>query len=129
MNRKSIGLITMTSLALMVVLFAFQPGEAAAITNDITSNTSDLTNAVDTAGSDFVTSVRSIAIVVAAALVLWMGFSLLFSGNAQSLANMKYRTGSLVLALILAFKTEMVLSWGFGIFGVDVPSFIFPFLM
>lgn len=116
------------SVGALATLFAFQPDTAmASITSQISQDTSGLTSAADSAGSAFVSSVRAIAIVVAIALLLWIGVTLFFSGSAQAMGNMKLKIGGFVLALILAFKTEDILSWMFGILGAEVPSFIMFF--
>ena len=129
MKRRSIlNSFSILSIGALAALFAFQPDTAMAITSKINSSTSGLTNAANTAGSTFVSSVRAIALIVAIGLLVWIAFTLFFSGSAQGLSNMKFRIGGFVLALILAFKTEEILSWMFGVLGAEVPSFIMYFL-
>lgn len=94
--------------------------EAASIKDSIKNSKNDLEGAVDEAGSGIVKMAREAGIVITIILIIWIGYSLFFSGNAQSLANMKFRLFALALALIFTFKTETLLKWIFNIIGYDI---------
>lgn len=94
--------------------------EANSLTDSIKNANTDLTGVVDDAGVSIVDLFRGAGIVITIVLVVWIGFTMFFSGNAQSLMNMKYRVGALVLALVLTFKTEAIVGWLFGILGYTI---------
>ncbi|MDP4086579.1 MAG: hypothetical protein Q8934_18525 [Bacillota bacterium] len=77
---------------------------------------------VSTSGDSAIKLIRQVSITVVVIMLGWIGFTKFFSGNSQALADMKLRLGVLVIALIFAFKTEMVTGALLKIFGVDISS-------
>jgi len=121
MIKKWLSLCCLLTLLLTGSMMITEPSAAeASLKGSITANTTEIDKEVDAAGAKIVETIRGIAIVVVMVLILWIGFSLFFSGSVQALVNMKYRIGSLIIALLLAFKTEAVVGFLFGIFGIEI---------
>lgn len=122
MLKKIVSLFCLTALLLTGGILATQPltVNAAGVKGNIKSDTTSIDKEIDEAGGKTIETIRGIAIVVVVVLILWIGFSLFFSGSVQALVNMKYRLGSLIIALLLAFKTEAVVGFLFGIFNIQL---------
>lgn len=123
MKRLLSSILLMSMLAFGFVALTPAIDVQAGIKDTIQSeNIEKLENTADESGSKFISFVRGIAITVAVIMLLWMGFLKFFSGDAQSISQMKMKLGVFVLAMLFTFKTEALLGALFSLFGVDLNS-------
>ncbi|HWO75549.1 MAG TPA: hypothetical protein VNM69_06455 [Bacillus sp. (in: firmicutes)] len=123
--KKLLSVLCLFSFLTVGLGLTASPNPAhAGIKEDIQSESTDtLTKQADSSGSDALKIIRQFAIVVVIVVLAWIGFVKFFSGDSKSLADMKGRLGVLIIALLFAFKTEMVAGSLFKLFGVDFSKF------
>lgn len=76
-----------------------------------------LVGQVDTAMQGLITIVRQLALVGAVVLIVFIGISMMFGGSAQNLAQYKAQAVMLIIALLLIFRAEDVVSALQAVFG------------
>ncbi|MFS8580554.1 MAG: TrbC/VirB2 family protein, partial [Novibacillus thermophilus] len=111
-------LILAVLAAVLVSIFVASPAEAAL---DVKPNKNALKNEVNTAADNIVTFVRAIFGVVVAVLFVWGAFLLLGgSSNPQRMASAKSKFGYAILALIVVFMADRIVSLIMGLFGLKL---------
>ncbi|WP_374724105.1 hypothetical protein [Calidifontibacillus erzurumensis] len=120
--KKILSSMLIIGVLALSIATIIPPEEALAGIKDTirSENIGTLESNVDQAGSSLISFIRGIAIIVAIVMLLWMGFLKFFSGDAQSISQMKVKLGVFVLAIIFTFKTEAILGALFNLFGVDL---------
>lgn len=117
MERRKV-LILAVLAAVLVSIFVASPAEAAL---DVKPNKNALKNEVNTAADNIVTFVRAIFGVVVAVLFVWGAFLLLGgSSNPQRMASAKSKFGYAILALIVVFMADRIVSLIMGLFGLKL---------
>lgn len=117
MERRKV-LILAVLAAVLVSIFVASPAEAAL---DVKPNKNALKNEVNTAADNIVTFVRTIFGVVVAVLFVWGAFLLLGgSSNPQRMASAKSKFGYAILALIVVFMADRIVSLIMGLFGLKL---------
>ncbi len=117
MERRKV-LILAVLAAVLVSIFVASPAEAAL---DVKPNKNALKNEVNTAADNIVTFVRTIFGVIVAVLFVWGAFLLLGgSSNPQRMASAKSKFGYAILALIVVFMADRIVSLIMGLFGLKL---------
>lgn len=117
MERRKV-LILAVLAAVLVSIFVASPAEAAL---DVKPNKNALKNEVNTAADNIVTFVRAIFGVIVAVLFVWGAFLLLGgSSNPQRMASAKSKFGYAILALIVVFMADRIVSLIMGLFGLKL---------
>lgn len=81
------------------------------------SNDKAIEDQIDQSTAKVVNTARTIALIIALLLLMWILYSLLWSANPQGLAQMKIKITSFVVALWGALFTETILGWLLNVFG------------
>jgi len=110
------GFIPFTSITGNITV---QAEEGDSIKDRISNNETDLEKSVNSGGNTIVKTAREIAFTISFVLLIWIGYTMFFSGSSEGVASMKKRLGLLTVALIFVFFTEEILGLFFGLAGKE----------
>lgn len=93
---------------------------AGTLDNVKTSSGDTLVTQIDTATTNLISTVRKAAVLVAIVFVCWIGYSLWFSSNPQSISQMKVRCLFFVAGLFVAIDTEQIVGAVLNFMGYKI---------